>query len=74
MQETAPEHVGEFDWHGKTRLSVNYAGAAYEQAMWAGHEIDRLTKRIDSLERKLARASIQPRQRGLLRLLLEAIW
>lgn len=74
MQETAPEHVGEFDWHGKTRLSLNYAGAAYEQAMWDGHEIDRLTKRIDSLERKLARASIQPRQRGLLRLLLEAIW
>lgn len=74
MQRTAPEHVGEFDWHGKTRLSVNYAGAAYEQAMWAGQEIDRLTKRIDSLERKLARASIHPRQRGLLRLLLEAIW
>jgi hypothetical protein len=74
MQKTAPEHVGEFDWHGKTRLSLNYAGAAYEQSMWAGQEIDRLTKRIDSLERKLARASIQPRQRGLLRLLLEAIW
>jgi hypothetical protein len=74
MQRTAPEHVGEFDWHGKTRLSLNYAGAAYEQAMWAGQEIDRLTKRIDSLERKLARASIHPRQRGLLRLLLEAIW
>jgi hypothetical protein len=74
MQKTAPEHVGEFDWHGKTRLSLNYAGAAYEQAMWAGQEIDRLTKRIDSLERKLARASIHPRQRGLLRLLLEAIW
>lgn len=74
MQKSAPEHVGEFDWHGKTRLSLNYAGAAYEQAMWTGQEIDRLTKRIDSLERKLARASIHPRQRGLLRLLLEAIW
>lgn len=74
MQETAPEHVGEFDWHGKTRLSINYAGAAYEQAMWAGQEIDRLTKRITNLEHKLERASIHPRQRGLLRLLLEAIW
>lgn len=74
VQKVAPEHVGEFEQDGKKYLSLNYAGMAYEQAMWAGHEIDRLTKRIDSLERKLARASIQPRQRGLLRLLLEAIW
>jgi hypothetical protein len=42
--------------------------------MWAGQEIDRLSAKIEKLERKLARASIQPRQRGLLRLLLEAIW
>lgn len=74
VRKVAPEHVGEFEQDGKKYLSLNYAGMAYEQAMWAGHEIDRLTKRIDSLERKLARASIQPRRRGLLRLLLEAIW
>jgi len=74
MRKTAPEHVGEFDWNGKTRLSLNYAGAAYEQAMWAGREIDLLTKRIDSLERKLARASIHPRRRSFVRRLLEAIW
>lgn len=61
MQKTAPEHVGEFDWHGKKRLSLNYAGAAYEQAMWAGQEIDCLTKliatqlkRIQKLETRLA--------------------
>jgi len=69
MQETAPEHVGEFDWHGKTRLSLNYAGAAYEQAMWAGREIDRLTKRIEKLER-----SRLPRKAGFLRNLWEKVW
>jgi len=47
MQNTAPEHVGEFDWHGKKRLSLNYAGAAYEQAMWAGRELDRQAKLIE---------------------------
>lgn len=74
MQKTAPEHVGEFDWHGKKRLSLNYAGAAYEQAMWAGHEIDRLSKHVAKLEQALARAKIEPRKRGFVRRLLEAIW
>lgn len=74
MQRTAPEHVGEFDWHGKKRLSLNYAGAAYEQAIWAGHELDRLTKRVAQLERSLARAKIEPRKRGFVRRVLEAIW
>jgi hypothetical protein len=74
VQRVAPEHVGEFEQDGKTYLSLNYAGMAYEQAIWAGREIDRLTAKIEKLERKLARASIHPRQRGFLRLLLEAIW
>jgi len=74
MQQTAPEHVGEFDWHGKKRLSLNYAGAAYEQAIWAGQEIDRLTKRTAKLERALAKAKIEPRKRGFARRLLESIW
>lgn len=69
MQETAPEHVGEFDWHGKTRLSLNYAGAAYEQAMWAGREIDRLAKRLEKLER-----SRLPRKAGFLKSLWEKVW
>lgn len=74
MQKTAPEHVGEFDWHGKKRLSLNYAGAAYEQAMWTGREVDRLTLRVAKLERALARAKIESRKRGFVRRLLEAIW
>lgn len=69
MRKTAPEYVGEFDWHGKTRLSLNYAGAAYEQAMWAGQEIDRLAKRIAKLER-----SRLPRKAGFLKSLWEKVW
>jgi len=70
----APEHVGTFDKDGKTYYSLNYAGMAYEQAMWAGQEVDRLTKRIAKLERALERAKIEPRKRGFVRRLLEAIW
>jgi hypothetical protein len=70
----APEHVGTFDKDGKTYYSLNYAGMAYEQAMWAGQEVDRLTKRIAKLERALDRAKIEPRKRGLVRRLLEKIW
>jgi len=61
MRKVAREHVGEFDWHGKKRLSLNYAGAAYEEAMWAGHELDQQAKiietqlkRIQKLEARLA--------------------
>ncbi|HJR11533.1 MAG TPA: tail fiber domain-containing protein [Rhodanobacteraceae bacterium] len=74
VQKIAPEHVGEFDQGGKQYLSLNYAGMAYEQAIWAGQEIDRLTKRIAKLERALDRAKIEPRKRGFARRLLEAIW
>jgi len=70
----APEHVGTFDKDGKTYYSLNYAGMAYEQAMWDGQEVDRLTKRIAKLERALDRAKIEPRKRGLVRCLLEKIW
>jgi len=70
----APEHVGTFDKDGKTYYSLNYAGMAYEQAMWAGQEVDRLIKRIAKLERALDRAKIEPRKRGLVRRLLEKIW
>jgi hypothetical protein len=66
--------VTTFQQEGKDYLGLDYTRAAYEQAMWAGREIDRLAAKIAKLERKLARASIHPRQRGLLRLLLEAIW
>lgn len=54
MKKAAPEHVGEFDCHGKTRLSLNYAGAAYEQAMWAGLALDKALDRIKVLEKRLA--------------------
>jgi hypothetical protein len=74
MQKTAPEHVGEFDWHGKKRLNLNYAGAAYEEAFWAGLEVDRLTLRVSKLERALAKAKIEPRKRGFCQRLLETIW
>jgi len=70
----APEHVGTFKQDGKTYLSLNYAGMAYEQAMWAGQEVDRLTKRVAKLERALDCAKIEPRKRGFARRLLEAIW
>lgn len=55
MRKIAPEHVGEFDWHGKRRLNLNYAGAAYEQAIWAGRELDQQAKLIASLEKRLAK-------------------
>lgn len=53
VMEQAPEHVGEFQHAGKRRLSLNYAGLAYEQAMWAGLEIDRLLARIERLEQRV---------------------
>jgi len=74
VKRYAPEHVGTFDKDGKTYLSLNYAGMAYEQAMWAGQEVDRLTKRVAKLERALDRAKIEPRKRGFVRRLLEASW
>lgn len=74
VQKFAPEHVGKFEQEGKTYLSLNYAGMAYEVAIWAGHECDSLTKRIDKLERALARAKIEPRRRGFVRRMLEAVW
>lgn len=74
VQKAAPEHVGTFDKGSKTYLSLNYAGMAYEQAIWAGREADRLTLRIAKLERALAKAKIEPRKRGFVRRLLEAIW
>lgn len=55
MRKVAPEHVGEFDWHGKKRLSLNYAGAAYEEAVWAARELDRQAKLIAKLEARLAK-------------------
>ncbi|MDE2270550.1 MAG: tail fiber domain-containing protein, partial [Xanthomonadaceae bacterium] len=55
MQKTAPEHVGDFDWHGKKRLSLNYAGAAYEQAIWAGHELDRQAKLLEKQAKLIAK-------------------
>jgi len=67
VQAIAPEHVGEFEHGGKKYLSLNYAGMAYEQAIWAGHEIDKL-------RRDLERAKIEPRKRGFVRRLLEVVW
>lgn len=55
MQTSAPEHVGEFSWHGMTRLNVNYAGAAYEQAMWAGRELDRQALLIEKQAKIIAK-------------------
>ena len=69
VQGVAPEHVGTFDQNGKTYLSLNYAGMAYEESIWAGLEIDRLAKRIVKLER-----SRLPKKPGFLRRLMAAIW
>jgi hypothetical protein len=74
VQAIAPEHVGTFEQDGKTYLSLNYAGMAYEQATWASHEIDRMALQISKLERSLVRAKVGPRKRGFVRRLLEAIW
>lgn len=70
----APEHVGEFEKNGKTYYSLNYAGMAYEQAVWASREVDRLTLRVAKLERALAKAKIEPRKRGFCQRLWEVIW
>lgn len=69
-----PCYVGTFTLDGKERLSLDYQSMAYEQATWAGREVDRLTMRVAKLERALARAKIEPRKRGFVRRLLEAIW
>lgn len=70
----APEYVGTFEKNGKTYLSLNYTGMAFEQSLWAGQEVDRLSLRLGKLERALKRAKIVPRKRGLVRRLLEAVW
>jgi hypothetical protein len=60
-----PAYVGEFETKGKKRnvkrLSIDKQSMAYEQAMWAGHEIDRqakliakLLKRVEKLEGRRA--------------------
>ena len=74
VQGVSPEHVGDFEQNGKKYLALNYAGMAYEQAIWAGLEIDRLALRLAKLECSLAKAKIEPRKRGLVRRLLEVIW
>ena len=47
----APTYVGEFKAGKATRLSIDKPGLAYEQAMWAGLELDRLAQRVADLER-----------------------
>lgn len=74
LRKHRPEYVGSFDLGGKKRLSVDMPSLAYEQAVWASQEVDRLTKRVANLEKSLARAKIEPRKRGFVRRLLEAIW
>jgi hypothetical protein len=74
VQTIAPEHVGTFEQDGKTYLSLNYAGMAYEQATWASREIDRLALQVAKLERSLPRMKSGPSKRGFVRRLLEAIW
>jgi|SRR6185437_6899610 len=74
LRKHRPEYVGTFEVDGKTRLSVDMTSLAYEQAVWASQEVDRLTSRVEKLERSLANARIEPRKRGFVRRLLEAIW
>lgn len=74
VQKFDPVYVGTFEIGGKKRLSIDQAGMAYEQAMWAGDEVDRLTQRVAKLERALDSAKIEPRKRGFCRRVLEAIW
>lgn len=74
VQGIAPEHVGDFEQNGKKYLSINYAGMAYEQAIWTGFEVDRIALRVAKMERDLALAKIEPRKRGFVRRLMEAIW
>lgn len=52
-RNTAPEYVGDFDWHGEKRLNFDYAGAGYEQAVWASTELDKALDRIKKLEARL---------------------
>lgn len=57
LKARAPEYVGQFtQQHGKRkvkRLSVNYAGAALEVALWAANEVDRLTQVVTLLQRQI---------------------
>lgn len=74
VKRHAPEYVTTFQFKGKSRYALDYQSMAYEQAMWAGAEIDRMAARLAKLERDLARAKIKPRERGLVRRLLERVW
>ena len=47
VQKFEPAYVGTFEVKGKQRLSLDYQSMAYEQAIWAGRELDRQAKLIE---------------------------
>lgn len=62
VQKFDPDYVGTFKVGRATRLSIDKQSMAYEQAIWAGHELDRQAaliekqaKLIEKLERRLAK-------------------
>lgn len=74
LQAIEPVYVGTFIKDCREYLSIDKASLAYEQAVWAAQEVDRLTARVAKLEQALERAKIEPRQRGFVRRVLESIW
>lgn len=47
VQKFEPAYVGTFKIGKKERLSLDYQSMAYEQAIWAGRELDRQVKLIE---------------------------
>lgn len=69
-----PAYVTEFELDTRTYLAVDKASLAYEQAMWAGREIDRLRAEVDKLRHRLDRTNLPPAEPGLLRRLIRRFW
>lgn len=60
LRATGGDYVGEFEHRDGIRLSVDKQGLAYEIAMWAADEIDRVTSVINDLEQRLHVLERQP--------------
>lgn len=55
VQKVAPDYVGTFKVGRATRLSIDKQSMAYEQAIWAGHELDRQAKLIERQAKLIAK-------------------
>lgn len=55
VQKFEPAYVGSFKVGRATRLSLDYQSMAYEQAIWAGRELDRQAKLIEKQAKVIAK-------------------